>query len=163
MPAGSATRTPPATSRDVAASCDVALASALDTNIRLLDGLPALFDTLNVPPTIDLAVLDATSTQKYGLLPIPLCEAVDVARGRLAAVRRAMDHLANAYVVGVGAGTSPSDQAISSRKAMLADITGTHIPVARSACEHAVAALRGHRTTESDDFSSAPADKYKND
>jgi hypothetical protein len=121
----------------------VALAAALDGNVALLRELPGLYGTVNVPPTVDLVVLDATSQAKYGLLDVPVCEAVDVARGKLAAIRRAMDHLAEAYGQGVASGTSRSDNSIESRKAMLADITGEHRSAAIARCEAALVALRG--------------------
>jgi len=122
----------------------VALASALEANIALLRELPDAYGTLNVPATVDLIVLDATSQAKYGLLDVPACERVDVARGKLAAVRRAMDHLAAAFGQAVAAGTSRSDNSINSRKAMLADITGKHVPEAIASCDAALVALRGY-------------------
>jgi hypothetical protein len=122
----------------------VALASALEGNVALLRELHDLYGKVNVPPTVDLVVLDATSQAKYGLLDVSVCEAVDVARGKLAAIRRAMDHLAVTYGQAVASSTSRSDASIESRKAMLADITGKHVPAALTSCEAALVALRGH-------------------
>jgi len=122
----------------------VALASALEANVALLRELSDLYGKVNVPPTVDLVVLDATSQAKFGLLDVPMCEAVDVARGNLEAVRRAMDHLAASYGQAVAAGASRSDASITSRKAMLADITGKHVPAALASCDAALVALRGY-------------------
>jgi hypothetical protein len=122
----------------------VALASALEANVALLRELPDLYGKVNVPPTVDPVVLDATSQHKYGLLDVPVCEAVDVARGKLAAVRRAMDHHVTTYGQAVANGSNWTNVSIDSRKALLDDITSKHVPAAITSCEAALVALRGH-------------------
>lgn len=65
----------------------VALASALEANIALLCELPDLYGKVNVPPTVDWLCSKPRRSTSTACSTSPVCEAVDVARGKLAAVR----------------------------------------------------------------------------
>lgn len=121
----------------------VALTAALERNVALLRKLPDAFGKMNVPPSVDVVALEATTRHKYGLLDVRVCDAVDVAHGKLLGVQRAMDHLAETYAQGVASATSRTDASIDSRKALLADITDKHVPTALKSCDAALVALRG--------------------
>lgn len=135
----------------------VALASALDRNVAILDEIPGALGTGKdavVPQTVDLALLDATAEAKFAYLDeVSTCAAIDRARSRLAAVRHAMEHRATVWSLtslGIQVGSSASEMEAkrewSSRllDGLARDVREKLIPSARVACDEALVALRGY-------------------
>lgn len=135
-----------------------ALAAALERNIEILDAIPETLGRVNkenplLPQNVDLALLDATGVAKFELLDTPACAAVDLARARLDAVRRAMEHHAHVWsLTSLGIQVGQSSQEMAAKQVwsncllegLRADVCEKLVPRAVKACKDALQALRRH-------------------
>lgn len=126
----------------------VALAAALDANVRILDGVPPRIGPGNarMPVAVDLVILEATAQAKYGLLEVAACAEVDRARARLAAIPATDDHVRallsqRVHFTGVGRGEGPAQ--IARERDHAVRVLRELIGEARAACDEALVALRG--------------------
>lgn len=139
--------------RDI--SC--ALRTALEQNLQILDRLEHRVSEPGVvlPQSGDLAALEATAREKYGLLDTATCSAIDEARGRLEAVQKAMDHYAQTWAMTTqslndAAGDQPLYEHRREANARLLEpckksVKETLAPEAREACLTALAQLERYR------------------